>query len=274
MKLRRQGIASTKPRQQQNENDDLGVDQGITTNAACVRTVKVDEMESMRQAGATHGDNTGKFPYISARGHRYIRVFYVWDPNAILAIPMKSRADAEMQQAWEKVMERLETGGFRPNFYFLDNEMSEAMKRRLKKDKVGWQLAPPGNHRTNVAERQIQTFKDHFIAGLASVDVVASSFEAELGGLFHNGQDGAYIRTILEEMGHPQPATRMVTDNLAANNIANDIGKQKRSKAIDMRFYWIQDRIKQASSMSSGCREVLTSPTTGRSIIHQVITEL
>ena len=74
--------------------------------------------------------------------------------------------------------------------------------------------------------------------------VAASSFEAELGGLFHNGQDGEYIRTILEEMGHPQPTTMMVTDNLAANNIANDIGKQKRSRAIDMRFYWIQDRIK------------------------------
>ena len=37
----------------------------------------------------------------------------------------------------------------------------------------------------------------------------------------------------------------MVTDNLAANNIANDIGKQKRSKAIDMRFYWVKDRVKQ-----------------------------
>lgn len=75
--------------------------------------------------------------------------------------------------------------------------------------------------------------------------IVASSFEAELGALFHNGQDGAYIRNILEEMGHPQPPTRMVTDNLAANNIANDIGKQKRSKAIDMRFYWVKDRVKQ-----------------------------
>ena len=74
--------------------------------------------------------------------------------------------------------------------------------------------------------------------------VVASSFEAEFGGLFHNGQDGEYIRTLLDEMGHPQPRTMMVTDNLAANNIANDIGKQKRSRAIDMRFYWIKDRIK------------------------------
>ena len=74
--------------------------------------------------------------------------------------------------------------------------------------------------------------------------VAASSFEAELGGLFHNGQDGEYIRTILNEMGHEQPTTMMVTDNLAANNIANDIGKQKRSRAIDMRFYWIKDRVK------------------------------
>lgn len=75
--------------------------------------------------------------------------------------------------------------------------------------------------------------------------VTASSFESELGGMFHNGQDGAYIRAILEEMGHPQPPTPMMTDNLAATNIANDIGKQKRSRAIDMRFYWIKDRIKQ-----------------------------
>ena len=74
--------------------------------------------------------------------------------------------------------------------------------------------------------------------------VAASSFEAELGGLFHNGQDGEHVRTILEEMGHEQPTTMMVTDNLAANNIANDIGKQKRSRAIDMRFYWIKDRVK------------------------------
>ena len=38
----------------------------------------------------------------------------------------------------------------------------------LKTKKILYQLAPPGNHRTNAAERAIQTFKHHFLAGLAS----------------------------------------------------------------------------------------------------------
>jgi hypothetical protein len=47
-------------------------------------------------------------------------------------------------------------------------------------------------------------------------------------------------------MGHPQPATAPIaTDNSTATGIANDTVKQKRSKAIDMRFYWIRDRVRQ-----------------------------
>jgi hypothetical protein len=37
----------------------------------------------------------------------------------------------------------------------------------------------------------------------------------------------------------------MVTDNECARGIANETVKQKRSKAIDMRFYWIRDRVAQ-----------------------------
>jgi hypothetical protein len=46
-------------------------------------------------------------------------------------------------------------------------------------------------------------------------------------------------------MGHPQAATPIQTDNACAAGIANETVKQRRSKAIDMRFYWIRDRIKQ-----------------------------
>jgi len=45
-------------------------------------------------------------------------------------------------------------------------------------------------------------------------------------------------------MGHPQPATPIQSDNACAVGIANDTVKQKRSKAIDMRFYWVRDRVK------------------------------
>jgi hypothetical protein len=46
-------------------------------------------------------------------------------------------------------------------------------------------------------------------------------------------------------VGHPQPPTPIETDNNAAAGIANDSIKQKRSKAMDMRFCWMRDRARQ-----------------------------
>ena len=76
-------------------------------------------------------------------------------------------------------------------------------------------------------------------------EVVSSAAEAELAGAFHNGKEACPIRITLEELGYPQPATIIVTDNSTAAGISNDTVKQKRSKAIDMRFYWIRDRVRQ-----------------------------
>merc|ERR1712224_63486 len=76
-------------------------------------------------------------------------------------------------------------------------------------------------------------------------NVVASAAEAEVGALFMNAQLAAPIRTTLEELGHPQPPTPMKTDNTTANGIINKTVKQQRSKAIDMRYYWLKDRVEQ-----------------------------
>jgi hypothetical protein len=76
-------------------------------------------------------------------------------------------------------------------------------------------------------------------------NVMASATEAEVGALFHNAQDGCMLRNTLEFLGHPQPATPIQTDNSCAEGIINDKVKQKRSKAIDMRFYWVRDRVQQ-----------------------------
>ena len=40
-------------------------------------------------------------------------------------------------------------------------------------------------------------------------------------------------------------ATPIQTDNSCAEGIVNDTVKQRRSKAIDMRFYWVRDRVRQ-----------------------------
>jgi len=75
--------------------------------------------------------------------------------------------------------------------------------------------------------------------------VVASAAKVELGTLFLNAQATCPIQTALEELGHAQPATPLQTDNSTASGIANDMVKQKRSKAIDMHFYWIRDCVHQ-----------------------------
>ena len=63
-----------------------------------------------------------------------------------------------------------------------------------------------------------------------------------IGATYINGQEAIPIRTLLLELGHPQPATPIQANNSTADRFANYTIKQKRSKAIDMRFYWIRDR--------------------------------
>ena len=75
--------------------------------------------------------------------------------------------------------------------------------------------------------------------------VMSSAAEAEMGALHHNAVEACGFRTALEEMGHPQPPTHIQVDNSTASGISNKSIKQRRTKAMDMRFYWIQDRIQQ-----------------------------
>jgi len=76
-------------------------------------------------------------------------------------------------------------------------------------------------------------------------EVLSSAAKAELATVFHNAKAACPLRTALLEMGHPQPPTPIVTDNTTAVGIANDTIKQKHSRAMDLRFYWIKDRIDQ-----------------------------
>ena len=66
-----------------------------------------------------------------------------------------------------------------------------------------------------------------------------------MGALFLNCQEAVPIRITLEEMGHTQPPTPVQVDNSTALGISTGTTKQRKSKAMDMRFYWIMYRINQ-----------------------------
>ena len=77
-------------------------------------------------------------------------------------------------------------------------------------------------------------------------NIMAAASEAEIAGTFHNGQETVHIRQILAELGRPQTQpTQMTVDNSTADGFTNKLLKIKRSKAIDMRFYWVQDRVER-----------------------------
>ena len=73
--------------------------------------------------------------------------------------------------------------------------------------------------------------------------VVSASTEAEVAGLFLNGQAAVSTRQTLEDLGYPQLATPIITDNTTAYGIANRTVRLKWSKAIDMRYNWLRDRV-------------------------------
>jgi hypothetical protein len=85
------------------------------------------------------------------------------------------------------------------------------------------------------------------ILNVASVikNVVASAPESDVGACFHNAQSGAPLRVTLTELGHIQPPPPLHTDNSTAFGILNEKINQKRSKAMDMRYHWLTDRVHQ-----------------------------
>ena len=63
---------------------------------------------------------------------------------------------------------------------------------------------------------------------------MGSDAEAEIRAAYINSQEVVPIRTLLLEIGHPQPSTPIQVDNSTDDGFANETIQQKRSKAIHM----------------------------------------
>ena len=120
--------------------------------------------------GQIFTDQTGRFVIPSSTGNNYMLVLYDYDSNYIDAVPMPNRTAKSILTAFTTSYNKLIRAGLRPQLQRLDNECSDILKDFLLDHGIQHQLAPPGIHRRNAAERAIQTFKDHFIAGLSSTD--------------------------------------------------------------------------------------------------------
>jgi hypothetical protein len=160
MNQRRQNIRSTSkaPIEKKPTTDtDLG------TKTHLVYAVVVDQSH-------LYTDLTGKYPVRSSKGNSYVMVCYIYDCNYVKVIPIKSMSASEWVKAYDSVHQALTVMGFKPKLQTLDNEASTALKNFFTANDIVYQLVPPHCHRRNAAERAIRTFKEHFVAGLSSVD--------------------------------------------------------------------------------------------------------
>ncbi len=120
--------------------------------------------------GTMHTDLTGAFPVHSFKNMQYVFVAYIYNLDAILVRTMLSKNKAAMIAAFSDIFSTLAAHGYAPTLNVMDNKCSKAVEAHIKANKMNVHLVPPHNHRINVAERAIATFKEHFITGLATVD--------------------------------------------------------------------------------------------------------
>ena len=114
-------------------------------------------------------DLTGRFPVPSA-GARNIYQLVSCFNGYIHVEPQNSRTSSSQILAYDTTYQHWSQYGPVPSIVRLDNETSADLEKFLLIDKkvASFQYFPPRNHRANRAERCIRTWKNHFIATLAT----------------------------------------------------------------------------------------------------------
>ena len=101
-------------------------------------------------------DQTGAFPRTSNRGNKYICVFYVFDPNFIKGVPIKSRHKEELLRAYQDVYTWCEARGVK-QLRKMDNETSKDVEDFVTgQQQAKLQYTAPDRH-CHPAEKAVQT---------------------------------------------------------------------------------------------------------------------
>eukprot|EP00532_Pseudo-nitzschia_australis_P014697 CAMPEP_0168284554 /NCGR_PEP_ID=MMETSP0141_2-20121125/23578_1 /TAXON_ID=44445 /ORGANISM="Pseudo-nitzschia australis, Strain 10249 10 AB" /LENGTH=143 /DNA_ID=CAMNT_0008228585 /DNA_START=853 /DNA_END=1284 /DNA_ORIENTATION=- len=82
-----------------------------------------------------------------------------YDSNYIHAVPIKSRKAEDLVAGFDACYQTLTDNGIEGTYVRLDNEASKLLIQYIKSNNMDYQLASPGDHQINYAERAIQTYK-------------------------------------------------------------------------------------------------------------------
>jgi hypothetical protein len=169
MKGQRKGVRSTKVKPAIEIKIELG-QEDAPPKLVAIRKLNEIFVKIYELVETIHTNQTGAFPVTSQQGYQYIMVGIHIDANYIFCETMKNRTEGEMINAYQKMVDRMQLAGLGLKHHRLDNECSDNFKKCIRKNNMTHELVPPDCHRRNMAERAIQTFKNHFVAILSGVD--------------------------------------------------------------------------------------------------------
>ena len=124
-------------------------------------------MSVKRVEGYIATNQTGRFPRTSNKGMQYICVFYIYDPDNIKGVALKSRRKEDILRAYQEVYTFCQNRGFKPKLHKIDNETSKYFEDFIASLNTHQQYTPPDLHRTNPAERALQPYKSYVKSTMA-----------------------------------------------------------------------------------------------------------
>ncbi len=128
--------------------------------------IRVDDVKS----GRMHADAAGALPMRARSGALYQIIFYNEDTNYIHVETTTSRGGTHLLSALQRAIIFFTKRGVNIKLIRMDNECAQLTKDWVADRHMSLELTPVAVHRTNKAERAIQTWKDHFISTLATTD--------------------------------------------------------------------------------------------------------
>ena len=112
----------------------------------------------------------GKLPVFPSKGDQYIIFICEICSGPIIIEPMRNKTSGHISKAYQVLVDLFKNCGVTPKRYIMDNDTLEQFKHATKKNIITAQLVPPYNHRINISEKVIQTFKIHLISVLCGLD--------------------------------------------------------------------------------------------------------
>ena len=96
-------------------------------------------------------------------------IAYEQRSNAVLVRSLRDQKDASLLEAFQVVYHNFTKSGFKPTLNVMDNQCSHKIQQFIWSTIADIQLVNPDDHQVNASELAIQTWKNHWLAGMGTL---------------------------------------------------------------------------------------------------------